>query len=254
MNRSEALAERILRSILDADLQYVGDQPRRSHDFDIVFRDGSTAPLEVTRSVDQNVVAGIAAVRKHGSTIPRERCDNGWWIVPSPEAEIKLVLEEADEYLAAIEPELEEDRFHFPMNAHECPSVLRIFQDLGIEYGSKIHSGADHILATPGSEGGWVNAQNVVDALELEANKLDNTGKLTGSPSGEAHLFVEMDFNNFLPWVSLIDEDPPNEPPRFPDVITDIWAAAIARDGVHYRVWHAKNGQIWSDKGFVRLT
>ena len=81
------------------------------------------------------------------------------------------------------------------------------------------------ILGLPG-KGASVSSTNTVLAIEAEANKDDNQRTLAARPVTERHLFVLVDLFNHAPWCGMVDEEPPETPPRIPSEITDVWAAA----------------------------
>jgi hypothetical protein len=95
-----------------------------------------------------------------------------------------------------------------------------------------------------------VRPENVTGAIEDEATKPDNRRKLAASGCVERHLFVYIHAQKFLPWISLIESEPPCQPPALPPEITHIWAAADTYSGNGFRVWRADQAH-WEDFGTV---
>jgi hypothetical protein len=237
-------------------MNYRDAQSAGEYDFDLIYPDGRTAPLEVTQALDQEVEDAAAAVRdprKGGPSVPRVECTNRWWIVPMVGARINRIRKESDAVLARIEAE-GRDRFFGYTDAAESDAVRAAFTDLNIEFGVVIGVGGEvHSLSSPDSDGGSVSSGSVQTAVETEAWKPDNRSKLTGGDREGAHLFVEVGYTNFLPWIALVDEAPPDSAPRLPEGIEVAWAVALDRDGARYVVWRADSGIGWQHLGRVAL-
>ena len=255
------LAERVARGVVEdlipgARMCFREHQHDGGHDFDLVLPDGSTAALEVTASKDFELERTNAAIclEKHGGHfIPTVKCQSDWSIHPLPDAPINRVRSEADDYLARIEADGLK-RFFYEMDGGRYSSVRRICEDLSIEAGSVTpwKTPGQICIALPG--GGGIKSNKVAERAAMEeAHKPDNRAKLRKAATAERHLFVLVDQGNYLPWVSLVDEDPPCSRPDLPDEVTHVWAAGIARDPSVVVVWRG-SATGWEPRQYAEQT
>jgi hypothetical protein len=115
---------------------YRQSQSNGEHDFDLHSPAGEVSAIEVTSSVDQTQEETIDAImdeRKGGTAISSRLCANSWYIHPRPNANINLLREKADQYLAAIEA-AGISKFGGPTD--DRPSVKAIHRKLGVVSGS----------------------------------------------------------------------------------------------------------------------
>lgn len=185
--------------------------------------------------------------------MPTVRCQHDWIIHPLPRASINRVRARARDYLADIEADgLQE--FFYDMDGGNFASVRRICEDLSIEAGSVMpwKTPGQICIALPG--GGGIKTSSVAErAVLAEANKRDNRAKLRSAGSAERHLFVLVDQGNYLPWASLVDEEPPRSAPDLPAEITHLWAAGIARDPRVVVVWRG-SAKGWGPRQYAEQT
>ena len=181
------------------------------------------------------------------------QCQNDWTIHPLPQAPINRVRAEADDYLARIE----EDglkRFFYETDGGTYSSVRRICEDLSIEAGSVTPWKTPGYICIAPPGGGGIKSNRVAErAVLAEADKQDNRAKLRKAGTTERHLFVLVDQGNYLPWVSLVDEDPPCSPPNLPAEVTHVWAGGIARDPRVVVVWRG-NSTGWGPRQYAEQT
>jgi hypothetical protein len=250
MNYAERIAKAIIEKLTGGKMVFRNDQSRGGHDFDLEYPAGVLVPVEVTSSVDAQKAETYAAIRKGGASVPRQKCQKHWLVHPLPDANIRRIRNEVDQYLAAIEAD-GLTSFHTYEHAYQYPSVAAILRNLRVESGGVVQRGGIQI-GYPGS-GGAIGAQTATEAVSLEAMKPDNRQKLGRTGAQERHLFVYVDAINFLPWAALREFDPSVvKPPSLPDEITDLWAAAGAGKPTAYTVWRGSSAG-WRVAGVVVL-
>jgi hypothetical protein len=133
-------------------------------------------------------------------------------------------------------------------------SVRRICEDLSIEAGNAARWKPPGRICIwlPGS--GGIKSNEVAERAPLaEADKQDNRAKLRKAGTRERHLFVLVDQGSYLPWASLVDEEPPSAAPGLPAEITHIWAATIARDPSVVVVWRG-SAPGWGPRQYAERT
>ena len=255
MDHSELVAKRVMERVVPgAAMVYRSDQSAGQHDFDLELPDGTREPVEVTASVDERrerTVAAILNERKGGPFVPIKRCQYDWLVHALASANINRIRAQVDDYLAEVEA-AGITRFFSPTDADENPPVQRIYADLGVDAGgvAKWNPPGRIAITTPGG-GGVVGTQHLHTALETEAAKDDNRRKLRAASGSTRHLFVYIHPGNFLPWVALIDLEPPPTGPALPDEVDVIWAATETRSPTTYAVWRATRRAGWTYHGIV---
>lgn len=255
------LAEKIAKSVVEeliprARMRFREQQHDGSHDFDLILPDNTTAALEVTASKDFPLERTNAAIRleKHGGHfIPTVKCQNDWSIDPLPNARINRVRAEADDYLAGIEAD-GLDQFFYNTDGGRYDSVRRICEDLSIEAGNVTQwkNPGQICISSPGG-GGYKSHKVAEQAVLAEADKQDNRAKLRKAGTTERHLFVLVDQGYYLPWVSLVDGDPPCSSLNLPAEVTHVWAAGIARGPRVVVVWQG-SGTGWEPRRYAKQT
>jgi hypothetical protein len=249
MNLSERVAKAVVEHILTGSAMYYrSDQSSGEYDFDLRYPDGTLVRLEVTMSANQQMkwsAAKLTDERKGGHVVKAVACRNGWLVHPLPDANINLIREKVDVYLAKVEA-AGLTRFFAWTDALESEPVERILRELKIEAGCVFTwKGTRRIcIALPG-QGGMVTSDHVQRAVESEASKADNRRKLGAGTQSERHLFIYVDPLHYLPWVALVNEEPPAKPPPLPAEISHIWVATITRSQNEYIVWRAARDKRW---------
>jgi len=249
MNLSEQVAKAVVERILKgATMHFRPDQSSGEYDFDLQYSDGKMVPLEVTAAANQQMMwkaATITAEKKGGPFVKAVSCCNGWLVHPLPDADIERIRTNIDAYLARIEA-TGLRKFFAWTDASESQPVADILRDLKIEAGCVFAwKGARRIgVALPG-QGGRVTPDHLQWAVEIEANKADNRRKLGNTRCSERHLFVYVHPLNYLPWVALVDEEPPAEPPQLPAEISHIWVVTTTRSPNEYIIWRVARGGRW---------
>jgi hypothetical protein len=253
MNHAESRAKLVIEAVVQgSEMRFKTDQSRGAHDFDLYLVEGAIEAVEVTASVDREAEETNAAIvnpKKGGPWIPTRLCKRDWHIHPEPDARITRIRAEADRCLAEIEA-AGLDKFFGPSDwaDHEC--VRRAYQDLRIFSGTVVVARAMGriTMASPGG-GGAVGELLVHRAVLQEASKADNRRKLARSGCARRHLAIYFHSGNFLPWVALIDMQPPQLVVKLPVEITDVWAFSENRQPCGYSVWKARNSEHWQNVG-----
>lgn len=241
MNYSETIAKQIIETLIPgSEMRFQTSQSNREYDFNLIFKNGQSVSLEVTVSTDQSYRETVAAIRsnqKGGCFIQGNRVKKGWYVTPAPNANINKIREHIDPHLAEIEAEGLAS-FNSYLDAGQSIAVMRIFTELQIVHGTehKWKKPAQIGIAQPGQET-MVYSENLVKAIELEANKEDIRNKFDNQSFHERHLFVYIERDNFSAWCAINGDSPPQRIPSFPDEITHIWAAAKSYEADKYVVW-----------------
>lgn len=108
MNHAEAVAKCVIEGVLPVTMEYQSDQAHGECDFELRYRSGATAAVEVTASADQEQLQTIAAIRdekKGGSSLRATKCEKSWLIFPAKGARIDKIRAAADERLSRLEKE-----------------------------------------------------------------------------------------------------------------------------------------------------
>lgn len=253
--RSEQIAKLLIESVVPgATMSYRDPQAKSENDYDLRYADGRVVPVEVTESADFQIEAAVGALR--GRRLVRVRnCRCDWLVYASRDARIDKIRAHADRYFAEIECAGLRS-FYAQLHTPHFPCVRKIFDELRVDCGFTTvwdPPGRIGIAGPAQDEMVSVDSLRVLKAVELEAAKPDNRGKLAAFDTRERHLFVHIHPRNYPAWVSLLDADVPGEPPSLPDEITDIWVAAQDRSTELYVLWRYVAGQTWRDLGRVAV-
>ena len=258
MDHAESVATVVVEGVeAGSRMKYQAEQSHGEHDFDLVYPDGRIAALEVTAATDESAERMLGALRdkrKGGPSVPTKFCKKGWFVHTKTDARINSVRKDVDAYLADIEND-GITRFFSSMDAAKYTSVAKIWRDLRIEAGSVMDwTPPDQIrISLPGG-GGAVSVSALTEAVLKEAQKMDNRRKLGAAQTKEKHLFVHVHGRYYLPWVALVDLDPPPEAVTLPAEITHVWAATEDRSGDEYVVWRAFQNAPWQNCGPVAIS
>src|SRR5438046_595625 len=103
MDHAERVAKHIVEALIPGARMNYRDPGTGGHDFDLTYSDGTTAPVEVTASMNREQVETYAAIREHGGLVPRTKCRMDWLVHPLTGASIKAIRAKIDEYLADVE-------------------------------------------------------------------------------------------------------------------------------------------------------
>lgn len=266
MNFSERASKTVLEAVLPgAKLTYRNQQSNGEYDFDLQYSDGRLAAVEVTTSVDQRQMQTSAAIhsKKKLPVIAASQCRKTWMVTPMPNANVNVLRENVDKYLAALEGagidefsvfEVNESRQLKEAGLHgifadkivpEC--VESICDHLMLQGGGIISSdGPPKIILGYPIYGGAVGAACAINAGKREAWKEDNRRKLNAA-TNERYLVVFIDATNGLAWTALTDCDPPDALPELPPEIDQIWLLGDLGEEAakNFVVWRADKTTHW---------
>jgi hypothetical protein len=255
MNLSERVAKSVIESALPGSrMEFRAMQSKSQWDFDLWLPNGERTALEVTASTDRRYLQFLAVLgdeSRGGQFVSAERCQKDWWVHPEEGARIDRIKRKLDEYLWPIE-ESGLAEFLAPVDAYEQEAVRRIWRDLRVDSGQVVRWKPPRRIgiAAPG-RGGFVDERHIARAVEKEAAKRDNIGKLEASGLAERHLFVFIDSSNHHAWGPMVSGMVPAAAPALPDAITHAWA--VSSSGMLHRfralIFTREGG--WSDFGLV---
>jgi hypothetical protein len=249
MDHAETVAKLILEAAFPgANMEFRSEQSNGEYDFDLHYPNGKVAAVEATASVDRigrwklDLLYGR---KKGGWPFDAVLCKKSWHIFLSPAAQIKVVRERADKYLAELEvQELE----NFSCTDSMCDSiecVQRICNDLSLTGGVGYSTNETKQKITPVlGGGGSFNEFTVIEAWEREAQKPDNLKKLRAAKTDERHLVVYVDMIG-LPYIALTSFAPPSVLPNLPVGITHAWLVSEHQKTDLFVVWHGSKTQPW---------
>ena len=132
----------------------------------------------------------------------------------------------------------------------EC--VEKLCYDLQIRSGAIVgKGGSPQIFINHPVRGGAVDPSVAIESGEREAWKDDNRKKLGAAKTDERHLVVYVDSG--LPWIALIDFEPPSAAPKIPQEISHIWLIGHSGEASknEFVVWRAGRGQPWHSQRVV---
>ncbi len=231
------------------------EQSNGEHDFDLYRGMDQTGIMEVTVATDFELRKDIGAIdseKRGGALIHRPDVSHGWTIVPMARASSNTIRKKVGTYLAAIEAEGIE--CFSIQDVRRSLAVRRIFEDLKVEYGTRLPTKGNIglvILSHPSGPMVRASADHVLRAVHAEMEKADNRRKLRRVPGdGGRHLFVVIDAYWYAPWKALNDCNPPENRPELGDSITHLWVATITRNPDEWVIWHAVRGGSWQQAWF----
>lgn len=217
-----------------------GEQIR---DFDIVFDDGHTEPLEITLDADKAVVQTWDRLDRANELPADLECL--WMTSPSiydRDGNASVVdVRSLREVLIPFLQGLERDGIHefttVGLWGHETHGpTARKLSSWGIHHAVSTEVPPEHAdtprLHLASSHGGWVDSGLITHAVEREAEKEDNRAKLAACPNApRRHLYVGLTSagraEGMAWWALLVvlereGELPPI--PKLPEEITTVWA------------------------------
>jgi hypothetical protein len=257
VDHAEATAKKLIEALIDgAEMRFHADQSRSVHDFDLQMPDGTVEAFEVTASIDREIEEMNAAIidpKKGGISFQSGLCRRAWHLHPGRGARIVKIRKDAGKYLAELEA-IGVDGFFGPLHWSTHDSIRVLYEELRVLSGAAIEGRppGEISLAHPGG-GGSVGAVLAHEAVIKEVEKTDNRKKLEQSGFRKRHLGVYIHALNYLPWVGLIEFDPPVETVTLPNEITDVWAYTESREPNTFAVWRVQTNESWRNIGPVRI-
>ena len=224
MDDVEEMAKRIVKAAMPSlVLQFNVDQSTSKADFLVSENREVVGVLEATRSTIQDQEELRQLIHRN-PFLERTQCESDWYIHVGEGSRINELRKRVDHYLREIELSGVE-RFFSPTDSR-IEAVGKIWQDLGVEAGSKIEWKSPGIGMSGPSSGGCAEMEAVWDAVRPEAYKSDNLQKLSPDFGSQRHLFVLIDGLQGAAYVSIEHCEPPKEAPELPPEITHLWVAA----------------------------
>jgi hypothetical protein len=247
MDHAEKVAKFILEAAIPGTkMTFHTNQSHMEYDFDLRYPSGEVAAVEATSSVDQIgrwKLDQIYGKKKGGSPFDAALCKKSWHIFLSPAAQIKMVREKADEYLAELEVQGIGNFSCTDRMSDSIECVQRICNDLNLTRGVGCSTNETKPKITPVLGGGSsFNEFTVIEAFEKEAKA--NKEKLGKAQTKERHLVVYVDMIG-PPYVALTGLEPPSVLPYLPDEITHAWLVSEHKKSDQFVVWYGSKTEHW---------
>ena len=276
----ERAAEVVIAAVYEATASHLdpGGGATQLHDLDVVFKDGRTAAVEVTRYNDQTFLETAGAAAKldwRFATLA------GIWVVDTVSgAKIKNLHADVVKHLAVLERA--EVKMVQPLGAGRCRAIRvgKPFKDvedlnpgdpafaagiglleLGVAFAyrvadSQLDAEGEVILGSP-ARAGTTDSSEVVEMIERLAALADNFKKLAAADDrDERALFVWVEDSQpgILAAIGFLDalhDGIASLPaPRLPDFVDAVWVAAAHREA-RVLEYHRRLG--WKDHGVIAV-
>jgi hypothetical protein len=248
MRHEEAVAKRVLEMAFPGAQMLFRPEQEQSHgeyDFNLRYRNGELAAVEVTSSRDPATTQLHKEVfeKNGGSIIQAVKCKKNWCIhIGAPD--LRKLRRDVDKYLADLESAgIEKFEWNDYIRS-DCPKeITAICHDLSlISARSFPADGAVEIRVScnlgPLALGNWL--PTMAAEREIGPNK-DKLGRAT---TRERHLVVYVDKSNARDWLAMTSSAPPNKIPEVPTEITHLWQIAqTSKD--QFAVWRATSTEPW---------
>jgi len=257
MKRSERIGKAILEQIFP-NMRVVHTDTGREpgiYDFKLISKScGKEAiAVEVTSTTIENIIKTRRIVGKHKS-IEVYRLRRCWHIFLNEDfselGKISKILGKLEGYLLQIEYAGIE-RFYSPIDASKHDCILKIWQDLRVEFGISRKNSRARILLSAAGAGGDLTPDCIQHTVEEIASKIDNINKLTKAEEMERHLFIVVDEEtDYLGWRAMLDGLVPSLPPRLPPEIDTVWLATWTPCG-NYLLWKVTPTDGWQVVGKI---
>ena len=256
MRKPERIVAAIIAKVLPgAEVRPVLSQSAGEWDFDLI-RGKLVSAVEATRATNEHMERLYAAVMREdvgGDRFKRTLARNTWMIAVSASTNIKRLLQRADALLAQLEFEGRKE-FDVGDDTENSPTVKLLWDGLRVMYGGIVESGpyTVHQILLP-SDQGTLAPDQVVAAIECEAQKEDNRVKLARANTTERHLFVQLDHLAYPAHEAMRACGLPSRPVDLPSEITHVWVASHIGSAHRYLVWRFSALDGWTDVGPVDL-
>lgn len=261
-------AERIAKCIIEAhrsgfEMRYRTDQSDGQRDYDLVYGGDIVAAVECTMATDQAMLqmrARISNPKSGGEFVQAQQCKKGWSVDFTRNADPRLLRKCIDAYLAPIEA-AGIVGFFSDVDAYKSCDIRRISADLHVDaaFVTEWNPPRNRIWLNTPAQGGEVEFNQLWDAVNGEAQKLDNRKKLAQvSNDIERHLFVYVDPTHYLPWKILADAhelypDGFPEVSDLPEKVFHLWVATNTRSANEYVAWFLQKGSPWQGPTYISI-
>ncbi len=226
-------------------------QSHGEHDLDV--RIGALrVAVEVTAHTSRTTEQFNAALYDPGALAAAPGCMGTWNLTLSGLARVNRVRERAPSYLARLEQAGITQFWVSESISH--PDVARIWDDLRVESGVLLSdSPREQMILNPAAGIESIHNDSVVDAVEVEAAKLDNIRKLRDARADEAHLFVFISEFMTSPRRAMALHGVPLRLSALPDGVDRAWVAARAFGKSDHVVWSVSPLTGWESFGTIPL-
>ncbi len=247
-NHAEQIAKILLERIfLGSRMIYRQEQSHGEWDFDLQYREGEVAAVEVTTSHNDSITQTSAQIydrKKGGARIPANQCKSSWAIRPILGANVNKIRKSADGFLRNLECQ---GISRFSLTEWRVPCLPNGLEQerhkLGLEFGLVIAAqGRPEIQILGVISGRTIDPSTAIDAAMAEI--AENIQKLGRATCKDRHLVVVVDSRNGGPWIAMVDFAPPQEKPKLPREITHIWLVAQMSDD-QFIIWSGGSEQPW---------
>lgn len=254
MRPSEWAAQALLeRALPGARAEWVASQSNGEWDFDLHIAQ-AIYPVEVTQATSQEAEEFTATLLGRGgakSNVPRKQARWCWSVTVSRLAKINTVRKRLDDLLSQLEVT---GLTQFDVQDSDSrPEVQALWQEIRVTDGFRHPDGEQvgHHLMFP-VDSAMLSSNQVVAALEREAQKDDNRRKLGRSPAAHRHLFVHIAYDCYPAFEAMLQCGVPHSAMRLPSEVTAIWAACVVDEG-RYLLWSFDRSSGWQSYGTITV-
>jgi len=204
-------------------------------DFDVVFTDGHSEPLEVTTSTIPELKDAKAKYKKYGAElieVPALR--NEWSVFTSIGTQFIGFDMAMERFLVALEAS-GATSFSLVTDSHDDAGITALACKAGIDFARGTPNFRGRAIVFPPSDDTvWSSnhedpGTHVLAAVERHASDDGNRRKLGGRGGVRSHLFIWLDEETFR-WHDITDGQLPKRAPLLPIEITTVWVVTRDRD------------------------
>jgi hypothetical protein len=254
MRIAERIAKQLLeRVIAGARAEPIVAQNHGEWDWDIHVG-GMTFPMEVTQATSQKSESLYAAIfgEDGRNALPCLTTRYVWAVTASRLTNVAKVRKRLDHLLAELETT---GLTMFDVRDQEVvavPEVHALWKELRITDGfcNPEWEIREHTLMAP-IDSAMLASEQVVSAVEREANKNDNRRKLGKSSATERHLFVHIAYHSYPAYEAMRACALPVQRLRLPAEITNVWVARALGES-EFLLW-AFDSRGWRSYGSVTI-
>jgi hypothetical protein len=204
-------------------------------DFDVVFADGHSEPLEVTTSTIPELKDAQAKFKKYGDElIQLPSLRNEWHVFTSIGTQFIGFDLAVERFLVALEA-AGSTSFSLFIDSHDDADITALARKAGIEFARGAPSPRGRAIVSPPSDDTvWSSnhedpGSHVLAEVERHASDKGNRRKLGGQGGGSSHLFIWLDEETFR-WHDITDGQLPRRAPELPSEITTVWVVTRNRN------------------------
>lgn len=248
---TEDRAVAILKALRPRAQVVATDVGRGGHDLEIRYGDGRCEAVEVTEATKRALRTAKAAHSKWlpEAAIPGPQLTHDWHLYATERAIFKTLDVEVPPLLQKVE-QIGLLKFFYATDALHHSAVADLWTlgiDAGFRWNPKPHPRI--VISPPGDRTIWKEpvgdpGRYLIERVELEAAKPDNSEKLRFSGCEKGHLFLWVDERLYTPWRDMAIGRIPERLPSLPEGIDLVWTATCTPGG-HLRVWSVEPPHGW---------